>query len=446
MSATVLPTPVPRTRVHRADVIDVDLLEDDEIQFVSSSARLSRPRSDDVIDVDNLPESVAGPSSLSRYRSPPPRRQHSRPSPIPPVPPLPPHFRRHRSSFRHSPHPIPTLHSGIVLASPQPFAFEERLVSRSGNHTPVNDDPPEPSVPSHHVPVMGFGGALIASHNERQISHSPHRHPRRSSRAVRLFSNSIFSPIPGFSEDSREDLFDDGHDANITAFPDFFPTFFSAYHRLGRFSESTPSLPKSAPEYKRTFTHPPKAAPGFTHDFASSGGTEDVSGAGPSSGSSASAVDTVLVCAKCLDPLVVGSVPGDKRLWGLRCGHILDGKCVKELMRPADAQENNNDEPPAERTGKGKETAGEAEQQDPTPDETGGSLFGSTLRRLRSGRVVPTTSRSKGKQRQNDLEPKVDRIHEWSCPVSGCGRTHKTNLISGSWKPDQSEGAILMYV
>ena len=63
MSATVLPTPATETRVHRTDVIDVDLLEDDEIQFVSSSTRHPRSRSTDIIDVDSLPESIAGPSS-----------------------------------------------------------------------------------------------------------------------------------------------------------------------------------------------------------------------------------------------------------------------------------------------------------------------------------------------------------------------------------------------
>jgi len=65
MSATVLPTPATETRVHRTDVIDVDLLEDDEIQFVSSSTRHPRSRSNNVIDVDSLPEAIAGPSSAS---------------------------------------------------------------------------------------------------------------------------------------------------------------------------------------------------------------------------------------------------------------------------------------------------------------------------------------------------------------------------------------------
>ena len=269
---------------------------------------------------------------------------------------------------------------------------------------------------------------------------------------MRLLSSSIFSPISGFSEENQEHFFDDGPDGSTPALPDFFPPLFAAYNRLGRFSESTPSIPKNTPEYKRTFTHPPKVAPGFTHDLASSGDVEDLTAAGTSSGPSSSTVDTVLVCAKCLDPLVMGSVPDDKRLWGLRCGHILDGKCVRELMRPADAQEGDDAKPPTESTVKRKEkVAEEPEQQDLVPPESGGSLFGiSTLRRLRSGRVVSASaSRSKGKQKQKvqeAQEPKVERMHEWSCPVSGCGRTHKTNLISGAWKPDQSEGAILMYV
>lgn len=294
---------------------------------------------------------------------------------------------------------------------------------------------------------MGFGGALIASTNELQTSYHPHRHPRHNPRAVRLFSNSIFSSIPGFHDDARDDLFDDGNDGSVPTFPDFFPPFFSAYNRLGRFSESNPSMSKNAPEYKRTFTHPPKVAPGFTHDFAPSTDVEDLSAAGASSRSFTSAVDTVLVCAKCLEPLVMGHVPDDKRLWGLRCGHVLDGKCVRELMRPVDTQDNGDSEPSAESTGKEEEGVTGELEQDSVPGESGGSLFGNTLRRLRSGRVVATTtSRSKGKQKQKVQDSKVERVHEWTCPVSGCGRTHKTNLISGVWKPDQSEGAILMYV
>ena len=379
---------------------------------------------------------------LSRYRSPP-LRQRSRPSPIPPVPPLSPRFRRHRSTFRPPPHQIPTVSSGIVLANPQPFAFEERLIGRQGYHTPANVDAPEPSAPSHHVPAIGLGGAIMATNNEHQASHRPHRHLRRSSRAVRLFSNPFFGSLYGFPEDSLDYLFDDGPDASIPALPDFYSPLFTAYNRLGRFSESIPSMPKSAPEYKRTFTHPPKVAPGFAHDLASSSDVEDLTVAGASSGPSSPTVDTVLVCAKCLEPLVMGNVPDGRRLWGLRCGHILDGKCVRELMRPADAQEGDGAQPSTESSGKGKgKAAGEPEQQEAAP-EGGGFL----MRRLRSGRVVsPTTSRSKGKQKQKAQEPKVERVHEWLCPVSGCGRTHKTNLISGTWKTDESEGAILMYV
>jgi hypothetical protein len=295
---------------------------------------------------------------------------------------------------------------------------------------------------------MGFGGALITTNNEHQTHHQPHRHARLNARAVRLLSSSIFSPVPGFPEETQDDLFGDEPDANIPTLPDFFPPLFATYNRLGRFSESTPPIPKIAPEYKRTFTHPSKVAPGFTHDLASSGGVEDLTAAGTSSGPSSSTMDTVLVCAKCLDPLVMGNVPDDKRLWGLRCGHTLDGKCVRELMRPVEAQGGDDTNPPAESIGKGNEKAGEEpEQQDPIPSESGGSLFGSTLWRLRSGRIISASpSLPKGKQKQTAQEPKIERVHEWPCPVSGCGRTHKTNLVSGAWKPDQSEGAILMYV
>lgn len=138
----------------------------------------------------------------------------------------------------------------------------------------------------------------------------------------------------------------------------------------------------------------------------------------------------------------MGNVPDDKRLWGLRCGHILDGKCVRELMRPVDARESGDAKPSMEINGKRNGTAAGEPEQEAAPREGGGPL-----RRLRSGRVVSATiTRSKGKQKQRAQEPKVERVHEWPCPVSGCGRTHKTNLISGTWKSDESEGAILMYV
>ncbi|TFY62590.1 hypothetical protein EVJ58_g3757 [Rhodofomes roseus] len=111
--------------------------------------------------------------------------------------------------------------------------------------------------------------------------------------------------------------------------------------------------------YKASYTHPDQPMPGFTFDFAppeppSTSGTsspiiilddDDETTAGPSKASGkSSAVEAVatLVCAHCNDPLALSAesaAPADQlarvKLWGLRCGHMLDGKCIQELMKPS---------------------------------------------------------------------------------------------------------------
>lgn len=116
--------------------------------------------------------------------------------------------------------------------------------------------------------------------------------------------------------------------------------------------------------YKPAYTHPNKLTAGFTHDFAppessttpgSSSPTVIVlddddaklstSATASSSSSTVVEASTTLVCARCLDPLFLSGSGGEDecteeekvktRIWALRCGHMLDGKCVEELMRPA---------------------------------------------------------------------------------------------------------------
>ncbi|TDL17946.1 hypothetical protein BD410DRAFT_516063 [Rickenella mellea] len=128
------------------------------------------------------------------------------------------------------------------------------------------------------------------------------------------------------------------------------------------------------PDYVKTYTHPQKAQPGFTFDFAlpspvivvdaepGPSGSTSFSFASASSSSAASAsasastsaaassstatapptdpqTNTTLVCAKCLDPLLINVVGPEekvakKRIWALRCGHLVDGRCVEGIMRP----------------------------------------------------------------------------------------------------------------
>jgi len=117
------------------------------------------------------------------------------------------------------------------------------------------------------------------------------------------------------------------------------------------FGEDRTPLRRTTNEYRVAYTHPHTPVPGFTHDFEPPSPSVSIIDVdeepGPStkaSGSSSPGKNNengnTLVCARCLDPLVLGgsNMSEDersrRRLWGLRCGHILDGKCVDELMKP----------------------------------------------------------------------------------------------------------------
>ncbi|EIW83585.1 hypothetical protein CONPUDRAFT_142255 [Coniophora puteana RWD-64-598 SS2] len=118
------------------------------------------------------------------------------------------------------------------------------------------------------------------------------------------------------------------------------------------------------PEYLPEYTHPKRLPAAFTADFAppspeevkpdvivvrDSSHSPRISRARPGASASSSAQKLeeeapiaggmTLVCPRCRDPLALGSADtGAKRersrLWGLRCGHLLDGKCVDELSHP----------------------------------------------------------------------------------------------------------------
>ncbi|KAI0775253.1 hypothetical protein BD413DRAFT_534365 [Trametes elegans] len=164
------------------------------------------------------------------------------------------------------------------------------------------------------------------------------------------------------------------------------------YHHRGRFDPPAEKIALWKPEY----THPDKTSPGFTHDFAPPDDVSlasipqttivlDEAEAGPSSSASASsnatAVETTLVCARCLDPLVLAPADGTtevatkkRRVWALRCGHMLDGKCITELMSPSEAPASSEavepHAPVQDVKGKGKGKARAEPEADSSTDET----------------------------------------------------------------------------
>ncbi|KAI0661684.1 hypothetical protein C8Q70DRAFT_671507 [Cubamyces menziesii] len=316
---------------------------------------------------------------------PPAQRGHT-----PGVPPLPPHLSAQASHHRRSrAHVIPPPIR--PLANPLPF---EAGLPPARPRLPPRNEPPAPAAAprSHHQPAMGLGGALIALNRQNALQEANRanreRERERASRGFNLPSfTDILRRMTGFAGD-------EGNVGNEPARPEangagwrsrFWPWSWGlpsleAEHNAPFFDRDDVWLdvpdrldglrfggggfdpgrfgpvPEKVPPWKPEYTHPYKLGPGFTHDFAppeettpgSSPIVLDEDAAGPSnagsSSSSATAIETTLVCARCLEPLVLAPADGSssedmkmRRVWALRCGHMLDGKCVAELMVPPEA-------------------------------------------------------------------------------------------------------------
>ncbi|KAF8526231.1 hypothetical protein BU17DRAFT_83004 [Hysterangium stoloniferum] len=251
------------------------------------------------------------------------------------------------------------------------------------------------------------------------------------------------------------------------------------------------------PTYHRTLTHPDWPGPGWTFDFGPDPDRIDVDDDG----------SEIMACAKCLDPLLanadgmVGASEAEKkerRVWALRCGHVLDGKCVAALMIPEDEQKQKmslkgkekevlisiDEGRPEFDGGKGIPTAdikgkGKAPALSPNPASfpvliiedndtidlsltTPSELPGTSIRsRLRSRRdtaasgappvPLPPPRARRGTKRKRAEPPRapspvVERRHEWVCPVAKCGKVHASYKVKGVWKMDEEMGAVGMYV
>ncbi|KAI0671686.1 hypothetical protein C8Q78DRAFT_790455 [Trametes maxima] len=285
----------------------------------------------------------------TRLISPPPpaaQRGHT-----PGVPPLPRHLVSQASLPRHQrtvdvPPPI--------RPAPQSLAFEARVARpRPARRIPAPvPAAPLAAVPSHHQPSMGLGGALISLHgqNAQLEANNGSQAANRRSRGFNLPSfTDIFRRVIGFGDAPAgappsanpmrrwrhgilpwtwDDLALDPDEEYLTPFG-ADDHWFSLPERLdairpggdrGLFGVPTA---EKIPYWKPEYTHSYKVSPGFTHDFAPADDPssqtsassprsviildEDEAGpsSGPSASSSATAVETTLVCARCLEPLVM---------------------------------------------------------------------------------------------------------------------------------------------
>ncbi|KAG5640351.1 hypothetical protein DXG03_009100 [Asterophora parasitica] len=514
MSALAQPQPQPpRRRPSIVEVIDVDLLDDAGSGGTRQPPVPSR-RSVPVIylsDSDDEQQPVQG-SSTGQHR-----RRHQRlisppPPPgagaaIPPVPRLP----RRYASFASFPPPAPA--PAPVRPINEPFDFEE-LAAQEQEQAPI----PIPHPNRHrrgHVPSMGLGGALISLNRDRaraQAEEERERERERNPAYVREFLGltwrrlyNVFHPADGgVGEEEVPEL-------PVWGWGD------PAAGAGARFRGAGAEREDVSGGYRQEYTHPGgRPEGGFSFDFGvpetevdeeplrkkrkvkrkpvvidlvadDSNSDNDLDsysgfdpnvcrkGKGKQKASSfadmefeeleeleeeAPSLRTLLVCARCLDPLVqgaalVGADRENRKVWALRCGHMIDGKCLAVLGAPSSSASGDVE-------GKGKGRAIE-EDVDMYMHDDGEEAEDTGIRaRLRSraststststfidpaassSTPTPTTSTTNKKRKRpppkskKPTPPRIEATHEWTCPVPSCGRVHASVKMSGNggWVPE----------
>ena len=508
--------PGPDRTARRPPPETISLLDSDsdsEIEFsgptlmaghgesLSPSATSGRPTDFVLSDVD---------SSRSHRRFISPRPGASNYTPPPPLPPLPQRLAGQTSfPIRHTPPAIPSR--APVVPNAEPFAFENSMRSALAgpSHDARRQEAPQPAPRSHHLPSMGLGGALITNNREHttQLLQDRARNLiRRASSLVRSAAGPSIRPIirrnpRNVNRNAAMHLpyVTDNDDNMWQMFWDDQPddewmpaswTDMAARQLLVKEA-------REKEQYHQTYTHPSRPEPGFTFDFAIPEGDDttrsnffpptskddpiildddddDEEEVGPSlkddtslssssvtkekeTSSSGGQINSLLVCAKCLDPLLLNaSLLSDeapfKRVWALRCGHLIDEKCLNELGTPPIQEEPFS----LDRKGKGKASMlapgmpyGESIPEYVVPEPA------PTIRsRLRSshlnsspapGRTATfeedlpklTTHKRRRVSANNSKKSKVEEEFEWKCPVVSCGLVHASVKVGGVWGPEK---------
>lgn len=172
------------------------------------------------------------------------------------------------------------------------------------------------------------------------------------------------------------------------------------------------------------------------------------------------------ICASCLEPLFLAQT-GEKRPWGLKCGHVVCGKCIGdakmrcEEMAAAERKARwtmdiDADEVEVEVAGKGKGKGKELivldDEDEDDQDDQDSIIVSKSLRpKTRATKPLPKKSskgkaskldpKGKGKSRSMATETGVEE--NWTtCPVEGCGG-EGTDLLA---KEGDYRGAFELFV
>ncbi|RSH81687.1 uncharacterized protein EHS24_007870 [Apiotrichum porosum] len=155
----------------------------------------------------------------------------------------------------------------------------------------------------------------------------------------------------------------------------------------------------------------PPAPKGFTHTWDAEEIDTEVNGSTAIELDGAGQVVPIkkrqpyLACACCPEPLrVLSAARSDKdRVWALRCGHLVDERCLDTLGSGSD----DEDDPPL------------------LDDE-------------------PLSKKRRPARKAKKVQPVKE--YTWECPVTGCARQHVSVFVDGVWKPKEGAGAVQIYV
>ncbi|KAH8117782.1 hypothetical protein DFH11DRAFT_1807906, partial [Phellopilus nigrolimitatus] len=488
MSETLVQRPTPIPHPPHSEVIDVDdFLSDDEVQIIhtrhqSLAERRQLPAHEDepqevivLDDSDEEVQEVAGTSRVAvggqnprrRIRRDTPRirrRLLFSPSPppqdniIPPVPPIPRHLPDRPLRWNDPPD-----FAGVFRPWDQPFAFEDNLPARVPTPNRNIPDNLPARGPPRRLPNMGLGGALLALNRQNQFepAHMPVQagaqaananHPRWSIPGLgalrRWLSVDAWGgagPEPGVITDEEDAALLDALAYRAADEYDHDDQPFRIRPRQnfgGRYMLREDALRHrdNIADYKQQFTHSAKPEPGFSNDFAQQDPIHISDEPGPSSFTSNEA-GTILVCARCLDPLVMNVVGPEEvvrnsRLWALRCGHMFDGKCIDALMKPPPREqivkETDDSVPLPDWKGKGKAKDVSTGIATSSPGERtfadqGGIAMDQSL----------PSKRDKGKRKASDVEEDEDGD---TIPLSTIIQTDRKGkvLVSALSAPENS--------
>lgn len=235
--------------------------------------------------------------------------------------------------------------------------------------------------------------------------------------------NHIFSPTPPPARGTPNRrrialggalLLQDGRQINLHLGERVRQYLFGANHDL--FAQAAPP---AIPAYKTEFTHPTPRQ-GFTPSFPAAPLSPDRKGKSVNPPASIN-----FQCTNCNDNLYLGAPDVKRRVYALRCGHLLDGQCVAKLSTPPRGIFPQT------------ETIPVLDAEPPTRRGRG------------RGSRAPAKAKPRGRKRKRGEEEKL--TWDWVCP--GCQHAHVSLWDAsagegqrGAWIPHPEEGAILLYL